>query len=390
MPEFTDPLWCDRHTVFVTLDLTGHTDSQHALSLPPSNSVLPADAGGAGHNGAVVPQTERTPADHGFRLPAPDATHERVIIAWPTMRRIEFWRGHLGAARDTYALIARAIAEYEPVLVIADEGEGRAAQGWLGSGIEVLELPIDDSWIRDNGPFFVRNDAGERAAVQFRFNGWGQRLAPWDRDASVGERLAAHLGLPFFVAPMVLEGGAVAVDGAGTLVATESSILNENRNPGMTKRDAETILRDYLGVHTIVWLARGLHDDWGTDGHVDNVVAFTRPGHVLLQGTTDASDPDWHTAIENRRRLEEVGIEVTEIDVLPHVQCFDEMVEVPYLNFYVANGAVFVPLAGAAADTEIVSRIAAHFPGHRAVGVPGTVLAYGGGGVHCITLPVPS
>ncbi len=339
---------------------------------------------------AMAVDTDGTPAAQGFALPAADAPHERVIIAWPTMRRIEFWRGHLGAARDAYAIIARAIAEYEPVLVIADEGEGRAAEGWLGSNVEVMELPIDDSWIRDNGPFFVRNDAGERAAVQFRFNGWGDRLAPWNRDAAVGEKLADQLGVPLFHAPMVLEGGAVAVDGAGTLVATETSILNENRNPGMTREQAESILRDYLGVQTIVWLAKGLHDDWGTDGHVDNVLAFTAPGEVLLQGTTDASDPDWHTAVENRRRLEEAGLAVTEIDVLPHVQCFDQMVEVPYLNFYVANDAVFVPLAGAAADAEMLTRIAGSFPGHRAVGVPGTVLAYGGGGVHSITQPVPA
>lgn len=335
-------------------------------------------------------KTGTTPAALGFTLPAADFPHERVIISWPTMRRIDFWRGHLGAARDAYAIIARAIAEYEPVLVIADEGEGRAAQGWLGGNIEVVELPIDDSWIRDNGPLFVRNAAGDRAAVQFGFNGWGERLAPWDRDAAVGEKLAAHLGMPFFVAPMVLEGGAIAVDGAGTLVAIESSILNDNRNPGLSREGAEAILRDYLGVTSVVWLAKGLHDDWGTDGHVDNVLAFTSPGHVLLQSTTDASDPDWHTAIENRRRLEEAGIDVTEIDVLPHVQCFDEMVEVPYLNFYVANDAVFVPLAGAAADAEMLGRIASCFPDRRAVGVPGTVLAFGGGGVHCITQPVPA
>lgn len=331
-----------------------------------------------------------TPAELGYRMPAQTAQHERCLISWPTMRRVDFWRGHLGAARDAFATVALAINEFEPVLVIADVGEGRAAEGWMGGKVEVLELPIDDSWIRDNGPIVLTNDEGERAAAHFGFNAWGGKLEPWDRDAAVGRPLCEHFGLERFEAPFILEGGSIAVDGAGTLITTEQCLLNPNRNKGMSRAKIEQGLRDYLGVETIVWLTNGLDDDWGTDGHVDNVVAFVEPGKVLLQGTTDTADPDHAVAVENKSRLEEAGLDVIEIDVLPHVECFDEMVEIPYVNFYPANGAVFVPVAGAAADREILRLFQPLFPGREIVGVPGTVLGYGGGGVHCITQPIPA
>lgn len=338
----------------------------------------------------VPPDGNGTPASRGFRLPAEYAPHDRVVISWPTMRRIGFWRNHLGAARDAYAVIIRVIAEHEPVLVVADEGEGRAAEAWLGNEIEVIELPIDDSWIRDNGPLIVRNDDGDRLGIHFGFNGWGGRLPPWGRDAAVAEPLCEKLGIQRHVAPIVLEGGAVTSNGEGLLITTEQCLLHPNRNPDLSKEQAEKHLRENLGAEHVVWLTKGLADDWGTDGHVDNVAAFVDSHHVLLQATTDVSDPDYTTARENRELLEAAGVKVTEIDVLPHVQCFDQMVEVPYLNYYPANRAVIVPLAGAAADREIVEQIGSFFPDRKVIGVPGAVLAYGGGGIGSITQPVPA
>jgi agmatine deiminase len=330
-----------------------------------------------------------TPAERGFRIPSQTIAHERCLMAWPTMRRLDFWRGHLGAARDAYAIIARAINEYEPVLMIADEGEGRSAEGWMRGEVEVIELPIDDSFIRDNGPVFLTTPDGERAAAHFGFNAWGEKLAPWDRDAAVAVPLCDHLGIEVFEAPFVLEGGSIATDGAGTLVTTEQCLLNPNRNKTMTRAEIEDGLRDNLGVTTIVWLTNGLQNDWGTDGHIDNVLSFVAPGKVLLQSTADSTDADYLVARENQQRLEAAGIEVTAIDVLPHDECFEEDLEIPYVNLYVANGAVFVPLAGAAADQEICHDIGLAFPGRDIIGIPGRVLAYGGGGAHSITLGVP-
>jgi agmatine deiminase len=332
---------------------------------------------------------DATPAARGFRLPAPTDPHERCLISWPTLRRFDFWRSHLGAARDTYAIIARAINEYEPVLVIADEGEGRAAEQWLRGEVEVVEMPIDDSFVRDNGPLFLTDGAGGRLAAHFGFNAWGEKLESWDRDAALAGPLCAHLGIERVTVPMVLEGGSITVDGAGTLITTEQCLLNPNRNPDLQREDIEGHLRDALGVDRIVWLTNGLDSDWGTDGHVANVVTFVEPGMVLLQSTSDPDDPDRRVARQNQERLAEAGIECCTLDVLPHVECFDDLVEVPYVNLYVANGAVFVPLAGAAADKEILRQLEAVFPGRDVVGVPGRVLAYGGGGVLGITQPVP-
>ncbi|MEZ5141592.1 MAG: agmatine deiminase family protein [Acidimicrobiales bacterium] len=330
-----------------------------------------------------------TPAERGFRLPAATAAHERTVMAWPTMRRIDFWRGHLGAARDAFAATARLIAEREPVLVVADEGEGRAAAGWLGDGIEVVELALDDSWIRDTGPVVVVDEAGERLAVHLGFNGWGERLAPWDRDAELASPLAAHLGLPVERAPFVLEGGAFVGNGRGTIVVSESCVLDERRNPGLARSPAEDLLRAWLGVERVVWIAGGLADD-RAGGHIDDVVAFTDdPDRVLLQTTTDTDDPDHAAAADARRRLEEAGLDVVEIDVLPHVECFDEIVEVPYVGFYVGDGSTR-PRRRRRRRRRMLDLIGAQFPGRETVPVPATVLAYGGGGVHAITTSVPA
>lgn len=310
-------------------------------------------------------------------------------MAWPPMRRVDFWRGHLGAARDCYAIVARAINEYEPVLMIADEGEGHAAEQWMRGEVEVIELPIDDSWIRDNGPVFVVDGAEGRAAVDFCFNGRGERHGPWDRDASVGPALCAHLGIERLEAPFVLEGSAVAVDGAGTLVAVEECLLDPARNPHLTREQMETGLRDHLGVERIIWLhGTPEHDEYG--GHVGNMLSFIEPGRVLLQSTADEHDADHVLADENARVLAGHGIDSVIINVLPHDGVFAEDRRIPYVNLHRANGAIFVPLMGAEADESTLKLLEAAHPGIDVVGVPGRVLAYGGGGIRGITSSVPA
>jgi len=333
---------------------------------------------------------DQPPGRRGYRLPAPTDPVERVVIAWPTMKRVDFWRNHLGAARDAFAIVARTLAEYTDLVVVTDLGEARSAAGWIGGDVEVVELAIDDSWLRDNGPLTLCHDDGSRLALHCGFNGWGSRLVPFDADAAVAADIADHLGIAVQSAPFVLEGGAVAGNGAGTVVTTASCLLHPNRNGEVDRSTVESWLADWLGAEQVIWLPAGLADDWGTDGHVDNLVCFTDERTVLLQTTTDTGDPDWHTAAECRRLLADHDIEVVEIDVLPHVQCFDQLVEVPYLNHLVTTDAVFVPLAGAAADREMVERIGASYPGRSVVGVPGTVLAYGGGGLHSLACPIPA
>src|SRR5205809_6878000 len=223
-----------------------------------------------------------TPAADGFRMPAEWAPHERTLMAWPC--RLELWGAQLARAREDDAAVANAIAQFEPVTMVCPSEQAAAeARRALTANVEVVELPIDDSWLRDNGPIFVLGPSEQRAGVHFAFNAWGGKFAPWDRDAAVGAALVERLGDPLYRAPFVLEGGSVGVDGEGTLITTEQCLLHPNRNPNLDRAQIEAGLRDYLGVQRIVWLDRGLAEDRDTDGHVDLIAAFVRPGQVLLQ-----------------------------------------------------------------------------------------------------------
>jgi agmatine deiminase len=235
----------------------------------------------------------------------------------------------------------------------------------------------------------VRGADGRRHAVHFRFNSWGEKFAPWERDAAVGGLVAEGLGDPVVRAPLVLEGGSICVDGAGSLLTTEQCLLNAKRNPAHSREQIEQVLRRYLGAAEILWLGRGLIEDRDTDGHVDLIAAFTRPGEVVLQSVAE-DNPNFDHCAENRLRLEAAGIDVIEMPFLPYAQVAGENVAVGYLNFYICNGAVIVPVSGAETDAEALSIIASAYPAREVIAVPGAVLAYGGGGPHCITQQVPT
>jgi len=328
----------------------------------------------------------------GLRMPAEWAPHERTLVAWPA--RPAAWRGTtLEEARAVHAQVVAAIAAFEPVTLVADPDHvGGARRAVTAENVEVVALPIDDSWLRDSGPIVVLGPEGRRHGVDFRFNAWGEAFVPYDRDAAVAERLLEHLGIERFVSPMVLEGGAIAVDGEGTLITTEQCLLDESRNPLLNRKDVETELRLQLGAERIVWLGRGLVEDADTDGHVDNVCMFLAPGRVLLQVASAEEDPNHAALEENARRLAAAGIAVERWDLLPRATRPDgSVVAIPYLNLYLCNGAAIVPLGEQDhdVDAEALRRLRTLLPGREVVGVPGRVLALGGGGVHCITQPVP-
>ena len=328
-------------------------------------------------------------------MPAEWQPHERTVMGWPTQARVEaLWHDQLDAARDVHAAVANAIARFEPVTLFAapedrDEASRRCRAG-MQSDVEVVALPIDDSWLRDSGPVCVRDVGGTRRAVHFGFNGWGESFTPYDDDAEAGARIAAVLGLAVEDATsFVLEGGSIAVDGAGSLVTTERCLLNPNRNPSMARAEIEAELSRWLGVERVVWLRDGIAEDEGTDGHVDNVVAFVAQGRALLQGCADADNPNHAIAAESRGRLDAAGIEVVELGDLPYATVAGTMVPVPYANLYVCNGAVMVPTVGGG-DARWLDVIGGCFGDREVVALPGEVLAYGGGGVHCVTQQVPS
>jgi agmatine deiminase len=322
-----------------------------------------------------------------MRLPAEWEPHERTVMGWPC--RAGLWGEAIAQARSEYAAVANAIAAFEPVTMIAsgpaDAAQVRAA---CGAGVEVVELPLDDSWLRDCGPIYVYGEDGRRLAVHFVFNGWGEKYSPWERDAAVGRLIAEHLGDEVISAPIVLEGGSILSDGAGTLLTTEECLLNPNRNPTLSREQIELALRGHLGVADIVWLGHGLIEDRDTDGHVDLVAAFVAPGRALLQ-TVAEGNPNFERCEGNRARLRDAGIEVLELPFLPYAVVAGETVAVGYLNSYLCNGAVIVPVSAADTDADALTIIGAAYPGREIVSVPGTVLAYGGGGPHCITQQVP-
>jgi len=339
----------------------------------------------------IVAATTRTPEDHGFRMPPETAPQDRMLMAWPC--RSEMWGSQLSAARRDYAEVANAVAAFEPVtMVVPDVAAADEARALLSVGVNLVELPIDDSWMRDSGPIFALDMAGRRAGVHFRFNAWGEKFAGWDRDEAAGGVLAELYGDVAFEAPIVLEGGSILVDERGHLVTTEQCLLAPNRNPELEQSAIEDVLRSYLGVTGVVWLGRGLVADRDTDGHVDGIATFNDAGQLLLQ-SRPPGDPDHETMAENRERAVAAGLDVVTFPPLAYGEVADTRVPNAYLNLTLCNGGVIVPLAGgssADADEEALERLTAAFPGRDVVGVPGLVIAYGGGGPHCITQQVPA
>jgi len=311
-------------------------------------------------------------------------------MAWPTVERIEFWGGLLPAARVAWAEVAKAIAQFEPVTMIANAEDLADASAMCGANVEVINILIDDSWTRDSGPVVVKSPSGTRVAAHFGFNAWGSKFATYENDAAMPKALCEHLGVNREVAPFILEGGSIAVDGSGLLVTTERCLLNPNRNPHLSKEQIEDLLRDWLGVSEILWLRDGIVEDDGTDGHVDMVVAFVGERECVLQGCDDSSNPNSKQAAENRQRLEGAGVKVHELPVLPYATVNGTQHVVSYVNFYPANGGIVVPVTGIEHDAHALATLQALMPGRRAVGVPGAIVGAGGGGIHCITQQIPA
>jgi len=356
--------------------------------------------------GAEHMRKAATPLADGFRLPARYCEHQRTLMSWPA--RDDLWGPHLEEACTEWAEVARTIARFEPVTMLADPGAAGAARDACGTEVEVLEVPLDDSWIRDNGPIFVRDDEGRVAPVRFRFDAWGEKYPPWDNDAEVPARIAAAWGCRLYEAPFVLEGGAFNTDGEGTILTTEQCLLH-NRNLGMARRDYERAFHEWLGVERIVWLPFGLLEDSGplsTDGHLDDVAQFVAPGVVLAQSCAP-DNPNRSRFEENLEVLRATTdargrkLEVVELEQLPYTQGigFGEELRVPgagtrmpapYVNMVFVNGAVLLPRLGADGEDEAYELIGGLFPDREVVGLPTDWSAFGGGGLGCITQQVPA
>ncbi|WP_432088049.1 MULTISPECIES: agmatine deiminase family protein [unclassified Streptomyces] len=329
-----------------------------------------------------------------FRMPAEWSEHEGCLMAWPV--REDLWGGVLDDAKEEYANVARAVAAFEPVTMVAPPGHGEEAAKRCGPEVAVVEMAQDDSWFRDSAPLFVLDGQGNRAGADFRFNAWGRKHHPYDSDDRIGALLLEHLGIERVHSDMVLEGGAITVDGEGTLITTEQCLLHPNRNPGMDRSGIEAELKSRLGVEKVVWLPYGGLLDTETDGHVDGVCAFAAPGRVVVSLPADPDHPDHARMRANRAVLESTTdargrrFEIVDVPQTAFTAIGGAEVEVSYLNYYVANGGVVVPVAGLPQDDEALAVIAAAYPGRKVVGVRAPAIAFGGGGVHCITQQIPA
>jgi len=327
-------------------------------------------------------------------MPAEWVRHTRCWMAWPSRGPSWARAGGLGPARAAHVEVARAIARFEPVSMIARPADMSEATRLLGRGIPVVALPVDDTWLRDTGPTFLSDGNGTLAATDWQFNAWGGKLAEFAADASIAERLLARLGVRRYAAPMINEGGAVHVDGQGTAITTESVMLNANRN-GAGREEVEDWLGDYLGVDTVIWLAAGLEGDDDTDGHVDNVACFAGPGLVVAQVCRDRADPNHDRLAENLARLRAATdnqgrpLEIIEIEQPAPRVVGGKRLPLSYINFYLANGAVIAPVFDDPQDQAALAALARAFPAREVVPIRGATLCAGGGGIHCITQQQP-
>lgn len=355
-----------------------------------------------------------TPRTDGYRMPGEFEPQERIWMLWP--QRPDNWRLGAKPAQRAWVAVATAIARFEPVTVGVNHDQFENARNMLPPDVRVVEISSNDAWMRDCGPTFVVNDKGDVRLVDWRFNAWGGLCDglyfPWDKDDMVPLKVAELEQIDRYKAPLVMEGGSIHVDGEGTVITTEECLLSPGRNPDLSREQIEQHLRDYLNVQKIVWLARGI-DPEETNGHVDDVACFVRPGVVLAAVTDDRDDWRYELLQDNLARLRDVTdaqgrpfevhtvpmpaiMEITEEEAWGVDSAEGSIPRRPgdktaasYLNFLLVNGGVILPAFDDPNDHVAQQTLATLFPDREVVTVPGREIVLGGGNVHCITQQQP-
>jgi agmatine deiminase len=330
-----------------------------------------------------------------YELPPEWAPHAGTWLSWPHNR--DTWPDGLDAAEAALAEAAAALAEGETVHVNTLD-EARVRQRLAGrvppERLVCHAIATDDAWVRDHGAIFVRDAAGQRVALDFRFNAWGGKYPPFDRDDAVARQMAGALGIECVPVDMVLEGGSIDVNGAGTLLTTEQCLLHPNRNPRMTRADIEAALARYLGARQVVWLGEGIAGD-DTDGHVDDIARFVAEDVVVAAAERALSDVNYRPLQQNLQRLRAARLpdgrplRVVELPMPEPLYRKGERLPASYANFYVGNRVVLVPVFDSPSDRAAVEILAACFPGRRAVPIDSRALVVGLGAFHCLTQQVP-
>ena len=341
-------------------------------------------------------------------MPAEWEPHRATWLAWPS--HAELWADDLEPARVEFVAFCRGIVaatearearsneedrERLEVLVLDEAGEREARRRLSELPVRFHRVPFGDIWLRDTAPIFVRGDSGALAAVTFTFNGWGEKYL-LDGDPEVAAHVARIVGYPQHGVDVVLEGGALEVDGEGTCITTRQCVLNPNRNPKLTETDVERVLYTAIGARHVIWLDQGLANDH-TDGHVDTLARFVAPGIVVCMEANDADDPNRRVLRDIRAALEDAcdargrALEVVSIPSPGPIVGHDgRPMPASYLNYYVSNTACLVPTYGSAYDEEAVATLSRYFPGRATLGLSARAILTGGGAFHCITQQEPA
>lgn len=358
-------------------------------------------------------ERQGTPSEHGYYFPAEFAPQEQVWLAWP--ERPDNWRETAKPAQHAFTQVAMAISQHTKVCVAVSPDQYLTAALMLPEGIEIVEMPLNDAWMRDIGPTIVVNDHGDRRGISWQFNAWGGEVdglyAPWNDDDQVAATICDHLGLDYYRAPFVLEGGAIHTDGEGTLYTTEECLLSAGRNPHLSKTEIEACLADYLSINKVIWLPDGLFND-ETNGHVDNLLHVIAPGEVVLSWCDDPEDPQYAISrraldvLESSTDAKGRHIKVHKLPIPgPLYLTQEEAAGIEpsggmkreagerlggsYANFLMCNKNVFLPLLDSACDQQARDILQAALPDYQIIGIPTREVLLGGGNIHCITQQIP-
>ncbi len=335
----------------------------------------------------------------GYRMPAEWELHLATYLTWP--HNLETWPGKFDPVPAQYAAVAAALSRFEPVRILimdADAAERagallRQADARMGS-VEFLTCATNDSWIRDYGPIFVIRADGRQLALDWKFNSWGEKYGPHELDDVIPRRLAARYGFECIEVPLVLEGGSIDINGAGSLLTTKSCLLNPNRNPDVSRQDIEEYLRVYLGVSNILWLGDGIAGD-DTDGHVDDLARFVSRDTIVTVIEHDRADDNYRPLAENLKRLRAMRDQdgkpfmIETLPMPPALYHEGQRLPASYANFYIANGAVMVPTFGCPTDAQALTMLARLFPARKVLGLPCLDLVWGLGTIHCLSQQHP-
>jgi len=359
---------------------------------------------------------QSTPRADGFRMPGEFEPHKGCWMIWP--ERTDNWRNGGKPAQKAFVEVAEAIAKYEEVTMCVSQTQYMAAKEMLSSNIRIVEMSNDDAWMRDVGPTFVVNDQGDVRGVDWRFNAWGGLLDglyfPWDKDDQVAKKVCEMENKDYYsLESFVLEGGSIHSDGDGTAIVTEACLLDESRNPDLSKEEIENTLKEYMNVEKVLWLPNGIYLD-ETNEHVDNIVHYCAPGVLALAWTEDENDPQYPLSkaafeyLSNEKDAKGRTLEIHKIHIPDEVLITKEESEgvdsvdgtlpreegdrqaASYANFYIANGAVILPLFGDEKHDKMAKdTLQKIFPDRDIVGIYAREIILGGGNIHCITQQQP-